>query len=479
MSISALNHTLASTTSPYLKAGLQELRSIFDVETLGAAVDDDEDTRTWKALRRLMQAKSPMDAQGSSVSFGAADGASAAALFSRNQAVFESPDSMSPPLSRQSSSKDRELPAQAASSRPNMKFTSQIYEPPAVERRGHSWRKHRSLSISTLAEPAQLAPAANIKPACNAQRDSSRSSPYYKARNTSARSQSMRTPLVAVALAALSVIIVCVCALETSIHPDAASVPLTTFMLAQSVFGLVGVLGLAMQRRWVIDLASRLLRAHVLCQVLIALAALRSLSRTAFYHDRLERHGFAGTAAAGVLTSPRFLAATEKMVDPHMSKVGSLRDQLTYICVFTVQAALPLALVLWAQYSIASALSLATRSLPPSRSSSQHHSQQSRKAERHVANKPTVPSVKVAVQDATGGRDRSQRMRFNSENPTMRKGSSQTALDNQGWLGFVITRLDINDTAVTAPPKFELDATELSTRLEHLARIETPIQAGA
>ncbi|CBQ68601.1 conserved hypothetical protein [Sporisorium reilianum SRZ2] len=460
MGISALNQTIHSTTTPYLKAGLQELRSIFDVDTLGVAVDDQEDSDLEGASPLDRRTHPHMDEKAPSLLLGAADAGLAPPL-------FESPETMSPALSRQSSSKDHELAVPVAPSRPSLNFTSQVYEPPATHRRAQSWRKHRSLSVSTFPSPALPASmTGQMESFCNARSGSSRSSPFYSTRETTARSQSVRTPLVAVALAALSVVIVGVCALETSMHPDAASLPLTTFMLAQSVFALVGVLGLALQRRWVIDLASRLIRAHVLGQVLIALAALRSLSRTAFYRHTREQKSFIGTAAAGVLTSPRFLAASNAVADPHQSAVGSFRDQLTYVCVFVVQAALPLVLALWAQYAVATALSRIARTLP---SASQQHS----KREQQSVQQRIAPVVRVSNADGYA----SERMRLNSENPTMSKGSSHMALTQrgEGWLGFVIARIDVNDTVAPAA-KFELDATELSTRLEHLARAETPTQ---
>ncbi|SPO29460.1 uncharacterized protein UTRI_04810_B [Ustilago trichophora] len=465
MSITALNQTIHSTTSPYLKAGLQELRSIFDVDTLGVAVDDHDHESDLEgaspAERRNFQPKE-QDRLGLF--------AASAAAVSREGAVFESPEAISPILSRQSSSEDRELPTQVPASRPNISFKSQIYEAPVAHRRAQSWRKHRSLSISDLPNRSLLTSAANNT---NSNMEQSSSSTFSTVRDGSVRSQPVRTPLVAVGLAALSVSIIGVCAFETSIHPDAASLPLTAFMLAQSVFALVGIAGLALQKRWVIDLASRLIRAHVLCQVLTALAALRSLSRTAFYRDRLERQSFNGTVAAGVLTSPRFLSTAEH-VDPHMSMVGSFRDQVTYVCVFVVQAALPLAFVFWAQYTVASALSRATRHLPPSSSTNKHHLEQRQQS---------VPIVKVASADAFGA-PRNERMRFNSENPSVSKASSFSTLAganqrSEGWLGFVITRLDVNNTVSNPPPKFELDAAELTNRLQTLARIETPTQRAA
>ncbi|TKY89632.1 hypothetical protein EX895_001417 [Sporisorium graminicola] len=461
MSITALNQTIHSTTTPYLKAGLQELRSIFDVDTLGVAVDDQDDSDL-EGASPLDRRIHDVDEQAPALLLHGAQPATAPAL-------SKSPETMSPDLPRQGSSKDRDLPVQAAPNRPSLNFTSQVYEPPATHRRAQSWRKHRSLSTSNFSSPALPASIAKNESICSARSGSSRSSTLYSTREMSTRSQSVRTPLVAVALAALSVLIVGVCALETSMHPDAASLPLTAFMLAQSVFALVGVLGLALQKRWVIDLASRLLRAHVLGQVLIAMAALRSLSRTAFYRHSRERQLFTETAAAGVLTSPRFLAASDTLADPHASAVGSFRDQVTYVCVFVVQAALPLALALWAQYAVATALSRATRSLP---SAGQQHS----KREQQSAQQRSPPVVMVANADGYAG----ERMRFNSENPTMSKSSSHTALGgsaqrSEGWLGFVITRLDANPSAPPAP-KFELDATELSSRLKNLARADTPTQ---
>ncbi|SPO28413.1 uncharacterized protein UTRI_04810 [Ustilago trichophora] len=462
MSITALNQTIHSTTSPYLKAGLQELRSIFDVDTLGVAVDDHDHQSDLEGASPADRRRFQPNEQDRLGLF-----ATSAAAVSREQAVFESPETISPILSRQSSSEDRELPTQVPTSRAGISFKSQIYEAPVAHRRAQSWRKHRSLSISDLPNHSLLASASNNT---NPNTEKSSSSTFSTVRDACARSQPVRMPLVAVGLAALSVSIIGVCAFETSIHPDAASLPLTAFMLAQSVFALVGIAGLALQKRWVIDLASRLIRAHVLCQVLIALAALRSLSRTAFYRDRIERQSFNGAVAAGVLASPRFLATTEH-ADPHTSLVGSFRDQVTYVCVFIVQAALPLAFVFWAQYTVASALSRATRHLPTSSSLNKDH---------HAQRQQSVPIVKVASADACDA-SRNERMRFNSENPCVSKASSLSTLigvnqRSEGWLGFVITRLDVNNTASNPPPKFELDAAELTNRLQALARVETPTQ---
>lgn len=464
MTFSAFNQTIHSTTSPYLKAGLQELRSIFDVETLGAAVDDQNDTDLEGAspTERCALALDERDPLGL---FGSGDAASAAA-FSRNQAVFESPEAMSPNLSRQSSSEDRESTPQDATSWHSIGFRSQLYPPPVTHRRAQSWRKHRSLSISMHSNSSLLAPAPSEASARDPPRGSSES--FYSTRTASARSLSLRTPMLAVGLAALSVVIVGVCAFETSLHPDAASLPLTTFMLAQSLFALGGISGLALQRRWLIDLASRLIRAHVLCQVLIALAALRSLSRTAFYHTRTQRQTFTETAAAGVLTSPRFFASSAHVADPHMSSVGSFGDQVSYVCVFIVQAALPLAAALWAQYALAIALRRTSRSLPLAGGAAKQlyeHSDQ---------DAPAAKPAKAASDDDS----RNARMRFNSENTTLSKSSAQSAVGgeaqrSEGWLGFVITRLDV-DKDVKASPKFELDAAELTTRLQELATVEVP-----
>ncbi|UTT89600.1 hypothetical protein NDA17_007212 [Ustilago hordei] len=452
MSISALNQTIHSTTSPYLKAGLQELRSIFDVDTLGVAVDD-QDSSDLEGASPIERRSQPFDPFGAS---GTASG----------EAVFESSQTFSPVLSRQSSSEHGEVSINVPSGRGGTSFKSQVYEAPVAHRRAQSWRKHRSLSISNLPNPPLPASAGKHE---NWQKQSL--SILLDSRESSARSPSVCTPLVAVGLAALSVTMVGVCAFETWIHPDAASMPLTAFMLAQSAFALVGIAGLALQKRWVIDLASRLIRAHVLCQVLIALAALASLSRTAFYRHRTDRQIVDRAADASILTTSRFLSSDVEALDPHMSSVGSLRDQLTYICVFVVQAALPLALVLWAQYSLASALSRATRNLPASNSNGSSVSKQQQPQQRQRS----VAVVNVADLDTP----RNERQRFNSENPTISKALSNSNSNSninananqpgsQGWFGFVITRLDV--TPDKTDSKFELDPSELTKRLQALAR---------
>lgn len=475
MSITALNQTLHSTTSPYLKAGLQELRSIFDVDTLGVAVggDDEREGTDLEGASPTKSRETQLGAQGPSGFFNATSGSASASAMLCAQAVFESPEAISPVLSRQSSSDDRELATATSANRPSISFKSQLYEAPVAHRRPQSWRKHRSLSISDLPDRSLLLDSNNDQ-SCASSTQKSSSGVFAGRREASVRFQSVRTPMVAVGLAALSVSIIGVCAFETSIHPDAASLPLTAFMLAQSAFALVGIAGLVLQKRWVIDLASRLIRAHVLCQVLIALAALRSLSRTAFYRDRIERQKPNGTTAgADMLTSSNLLAPPSQRLDPHMSLVGSFRDQLTYVCVFIVQAAAPLACLLCAQYSIASALSRATRHLPAPTGSNKEHNEQ---------RQYSVPAVKVADADRLEG-PRNERMRFNSEDPSLSKSSSQSTLhcgatqrSSEGWLGFVITRLDTNKAAAVAPPKFDLDADDLTRRLQALARSETPTQ---
>ncbi|ETS65046.1 hypothetical protein PaG_00499 [Moesziomyces aphidis] len=444
MSITALNHTLHSTTTPYLKAGLQELRSIFDVDTLGAALDDQHDDDDLEGASPIgHHARLASDHE--RLRLFRSSGTASSLAASRQQAVFESPEDLTPNLSRQSSSEDREHILQTSASRTAISFKSQIYEAPVTHRRAQSWRKHRSLSISDLPLRSELESSREKQPtglvpnACPA---------TSSGRDGAPRPQSIRAPLVAVGLAALSVSIVALCVLETSIHPDAASMPLTAFMLSQSAFALVGVAGLALQRRWLIDLASRLIRAHVLCQVLIAMAALRSLSRTAFYRDRFDRATSNATMSSGMLTSSHLLS-TRLDADPHTSLVGSLGDQVTYLCVFLVQAALPLALVLWAQYSMATTLSRTTRQLPAHRT------------------EPSMPIIKVAdavVVDVP----HSHRMRYNSENPSNTKSSTQSIGTSEGWLGFVITRID--DSA--SKPQYELDPLELANRLQALAGVE-------
>ncbi len=439
MSISALNNTIHSTTSPYLKAGLQELRSIFDVDTLGLTDDDHEGDDDLEYATPVQRRSGHVDERDRLSLFGIG-GAAAAAAASRDLDVFESPDALSPVDSRHSTSEDRELPqTDVASKRPTISFKSQAYEAPATHRRNQSWRKHRSLDISDLPNRASLMAGHHSQHTGTCSQKPSSSLPNI--RENASRSQSVHTPLVAVGLAAMSITIIGVCAFETTIHPDAASLPLTAFMLAQSLFALVGISGLALQRRWVIDLASRLIRAHVLCQVLIALAALRSLSRTAFYRDRVDRQAFNGTAAAGMLTSSHLLAAPAHKTDPHGSSVGSFRDQVTYLCVFLVQAALPLAFVLWAQYSIASALSRATRHLPASTASSKQHTPSASAAQHHHEHRHL--SSNTATTEVEPRKE--SRMRFNSVNPTIGKGSTKDTLStarSEGWLGFAITRLD-------------------------------------
>lgn len=80
---------------------------------------------------------------------------------------------------------------------------------------------------------------------------------------------------------------------------------------------------------------SKALRAHVLLQGLVALAVIRALGETAYYHHKHQ-------------TAQR---------DAERGNVGSLSNQATFLLVSIAQAALPAALALGTQWSLAASLS--------------------------------------------------------------------------------------------------------------------------
>ncbi|EPQ31643.1 uncharacterized protein PFL1_00976 [Pseudozyma flocculosa PF-1] len=376
MSISAINETISSTTSPYLKAGLDELRSIFDVDTIGLGGESRDQYRI--SAGDLEECSVANDDDDSSADEGSARGHAPLRAFRPGtfqfprrldlDDAFDSPQDMSehssrslsrqPTVARPASSAHRHANGARAS---RTGSGAEAVAPDAEESRGSTEHdKGRTLAPALALPPRQA--------------NESRSPRKIDgtSRPKAGLSDSLSSPAItAVGLAAIAIAIVALCSLEVSIHPDAASLPLVAFMLAQPVFAVAGLAGLLLQRRWLMDLSSRLVRAHVLCQVLIALAALRNLSSSAIYHHRAPLTAASALAVDGkLITKLRFSrfdadedpnpyvpTAFDPATTPHQSNVGSLQDQLTYLAVFVVQAALPLLAALWAQYAVAMRLS--------------------------------------------------------------------------------------------------------------------------
>lgn len=137
------------------------------------------------------------------------------------------------------------------------------------------------------------------------------------------------------------------------------------------------------------DLSSRAMRAHVLAQVLIVLFAYFDLSSSSFYarsrsdrpsrpfrlmpsmemrfgptHDPID----AGLAPGASLLMSAQLG--EAQIHAHDTEVGNLSSRLTHLIVFLVQAAAPILLALYVQYSVAHALGVLARSSSLSRRTS-------------------------------------------------------------------------------------------------------------
>lgn len=139
------------------------------------------------------------------------------------------------------------------------------------------------------------------------------------------------------------------------------------------------------------DLSSRAMRAHVLAQMLIVVFAYLDLSSSSLYvrtrstsdrtsrrfrlmpsmamrfgptHDPID----AGLApGASLLTS---VALGDAQLHAHDTEVGNLSSRMTHLVVFVVQAAAPILLALYAQYSVAHALGILARSANLSRRAS-------------------------------------------------------------------------------------------------------------
>lgn len=180
---------------------------------------------------------------------------------------------------------------------------------------------------------------------------------------------------------------------------DTFSTTLIVFFLTQPGFALMGLIALILRRRALMDLFSRAMRAHVLAQACIVLLAYLDLSASSFYVDQSDevkgsghrdsfrmiptmemRFGPArGALQAGDTPGINLLYSTlgrgtvEKMDNSdhaHDSHVGDMKSRCIHLIVFLVQAALPILVMLIGQYIVAQRLAWLARRISVSRQSS-------------------------------------------------------------------------------------------------------------
>ncbi|UZJ57540.1 hypothetical protein CBS101457_006860 [Exobasidium rhododendri] len=204
--------------------------------------------------------------------------------------------------------------------------------------------------------------------------------------------------ILAWSLAFIAVGLITLCAYGYALHSDTFSITLIGFFLTQPSFALMGLSALVLRRRALMDLFSRAMRAHVLAQACIVLLAYLDLSASSFY---LSSEATKGKSRArfqmvpsmemrfGPVNSPiqagdtpginllysKGSSAASSGVDSssahaHDTHVGDFQSRLIHLIVFLVQAALPILAILIGQYMVAQRLAWLARRTSPSRQNS-------------------------------------------------------------------------------------------------------------
>ncbi|KAL9938826.1 hypothetical protein V8E36_002545 [Tilletia maclaganii] len=159
-------------------------------------------------------------------------------------------------------------------------------------------------------------------------------------------------PRLALALTAISVSLYGLSAWQISRDPDVTNINLLVFVLAQPTCALLSALTLLgpAQRRFaktlyrpLAALTAKLMRIHVLLQLLVALVALQNLGATASAKRRRRRQQ---------------QHVQNAHAHAHDSDVGSLYAQTQFYALFAAQIAVPIAAALALQYIVARELGL-------------------------------------------------------------------------------------------------------------------------
>ncbi|PWN48468.1 hypothetical protein IE53DRAFT_389338 [Violaceomyces palustris] len=389
--------SLGSSASPYIRAGLEELRSIFDVDSLqqkervGSVGDGDLEGCALEDAEEEEQVSDDdiYDATtgrfGDEVAEQTGTGSGALGLFGKD--VVTSRRRMHSNATTGSVS-GAPLTGSPIGLTSRDSFTLSPHRQSSIHRlqRSDFLRKHTERT--GFEDPDQCAsPSKSRKNSGQEERDRrdlegggfNQSLLGGKLKAAMARSRNgaaggarsgPRPALVGVGLIAIAVGITSLCAYEVALHPDATSPSLLLFVMMQPLFACTGLFAQILSNSTLMDASSRLIKAHVLVQAMIAIVAFKDLSASAsyprassaptpsFHHPssssaRSLLGGFSRTDGEGLVWSAA--------LSPHETSVGSFRNWIIYLIVFMVQAAFPILVTLAAQYRLAIALSILSR----------------------------------------------------------------------------------------------------------------------
>ncbi|CEH18603.1 hypothetical protein CBOM_05327 [Ceraceosorus bombacis] len=318
--------------SPYLRAGLEELKSIFDVDSdpvpSSPFEDDDEEDTAHESdaedgrsggtfseiesgeggrregssassasrasnLRRLLRGTSATERQGSS----ARRNGSRSPRFSPRGLSSHVDSSSILPTSIHSTGGQSELKISATSSSPRQptaplqpKLLQSSRREPAIPASslGLTAGEEESMSHSAASPYTTSSEKANLNSLpgrAAASDDVLLAIPHSEksARPSLLDDPDVRGRQVAIGLALIAIGMVSACAFGERFYNDTFSASLLIFFLVQPAFALLGLAALLARRRAVMDLFSRAMRAHVLLQGIIALLAFLDLSASASY----------------------------------------------------------------------------------------------------------------------------------------------------------------------------------------------------
>lgn len=392
---------LAEGASPYLRAGLEELRSIFDVDSnpipsspfIDEEDDDDYVQSGYSSLAPLEE--SDVDrTSGLSLSREPSDEsrdpnrkltASPAVISSREQ----SPSRRSIVIQRTPSNEKQEEKSHLRSNDvENDKMNTIDSNDSVKDHPPNTTQEQYKKILMPFKRPLGL----------HARSESSFGFGFHS--YSDGRQNAINKTFLAWSLSVVAIGIIGLCAWGYATESDAFSITLIGFFLTQPAFALAALAALMFRRRAWMDLFSRAMRAHVLAQALIVLLAYLDLSASSLYShgsgkddDVLEQQNrFRMVPTMEMRFGPLYRATeagdgpgvnlahhkhsgdhgamSDSSIHAHDSSVGDWRSRLIYSVVFVVQAAGPIILVLVGQYIIAQRLAILARQGSLSRQSS-------------------------------------------------------------------------------------------------------------
>ncbi|PWN34514.1 uncharacterized protein FA14DRAFT_31170 [Meira miltonrushii] len=392
---------LAEGASPYLRAGLEELRSIFDVDSnpipSSPFIDEEDDDDYVQSGYSSLAPLEESDADRASCltlsrepSDESREGnrkmtASPAAISSREQ----SPSRGSIVLQRTpSNEKNEEKSRLQAADKDQGKFNASDSSLSVKEHPPSKTQEQYRKILMPFKRPLEF----------HTRNESSFGFGFHS--YSDGRQNAVNKTFLAWSLSVVAIGIIGLCAWGYATESDAFSITLIGFFLTQPAFALAALTALMFRRRAWMDLFSRAMRAHVLAQALIVLLAYLDLSASSLYSHGSGKDGDSSEQQNRFRMVPTmemrfgpFNRATEagdgpgvhfahhkesaglagmsnSSIHAHDSSVGDWRSRLTYFVVFVVQAAGPIIMVLVGQYIIAQRLAILARQGTLSRQSS-------------------------------------------------------------------------------------------------------------